>query len=148
MLVPAANSRSGGLSIVGSNDKGCTTECSPEPLRSNSRENSSAPFDNRVEQTRADDRRRAIKFVQRINKADRTRFKLLHLFSGPSGRPGGFAAYCEYHNIDVEEVDWIIDAREHNLIDDLVFDRLLRRVKDEEFDGCLSGTPCETSGTF
>ena len=44
----------------------------------------------------------------------------------------------------MEEFDWIIDAHEHNLLDDVVWERLLSRVQSGEFDGCLSGTPCDT----
>ena len=45
---------------------------------------------------------------------------------------------------DVDEVDWLIDAAEHDLLDDIIYQRLLDDVKAKKYDGSLSGTPCDT----
>ena len=70
---------------------------------------------------------------------------VLHLFSGPSGRKDGLAAYLKAVGIDTEEKDIVnIHVTEQDLLDDAIWERLKVRIKSGEFRFKFSGPPCRT----
>jgi hypothetical protein len=71
--------------------------------------------------------------------------KLLHLFSGPGCRSDGMRALArELLRVDTVEIDTLIDEHDCDLLDDAVFDDLMRRVRAGEFFAAVIGTPCST----
>lgn len=75
----------------------------------------------------------------------RKKLLVLHLFSGPSGREDGLAAYLKAVGIDTEERDIVnIHVTEQDLLDDAVWERLKVRIKNGEFSFKFSGPPCRT----
>jgi hypothetical protein len=70
---------------------------------------------------------------------------LLHLFSGPGCRPDGLRALArELLRVDTVEIDTLIDDHDCDLLDDAVFDDLMRRIHAGEFFAAVIGTPCST----
>ena len=70
--------------------------------------------------------------------------QILHLFSGPSGRRDGLLCYAKAAGADGE--DWDIEnGREYDLLDDIIYNTLLDRIKAGELDAGMLGPPC---GTF
>jgi len=78
------------------------------------------------------------------------RFKMLHLFSGPSNRSDGFGFHLSKLGWDVEEVDilnyelGLSSHADSDLRSDALWTRLLSRIKGGEFQFVWFGTPCTT----
>lgn len=73
------------------------------------------------------------------------RFKVLHLFSGPSGRRDGLAAYLKAIGIDTVECD-IINKHLSNqdILDDAIWGRIRDDLVDGVYDFVFAGPPCRT----
>ena len=69
--------------------------------------------------------------------------RILHLFSGPSGRPDGFAKYLKEFGIECDEIDTQI-CPAHDLLDDEVWLRIYNKLMAGFYDGVLVGPPCNT----
>ena len=70
--------------------------------------------------------------------------KLLYLFSGKYGLPGGFDERVALRGGSVEFMDLEVSA-EHDLCDDFVFETVLRRIANGDFDnGVMMSPPCST----
>ena len=68
---------------------------------------------------------------------------VLHLFSGPIERVGGFASCLKSLGLECEEWD-IVNGEHFDLTDGEVWLKLKRRIDDGEFDGALLGPPCNS----
>ena len=79
----------------------------------------------------------------------RKKLLVLHLFSGPSGREDGLAAYLKAVGIDTEERDIVnIHVTEQDLLDDAVWERLTVRIKNGEFSFKFSGASLQDFLSF
>ena len=67
--------------------------------------------------------------------------KLLHVFSGPADRKDGLLGYARLLGADGEDWD-IVSGDEYNLVDDLTYGNLLKRIEAGEFDAGMLGPPC------
>ncbi len=67
---------------------------------------------------------------------------ILHLFSGPGGRPDGFKAEVERRGGSCLDYDWIIDKVKMDSCDDQNWDRLKEEL--HTFDGAQLDPPCNT----
>ena len=67
--------------------------------------------------------------------------KLLHLFSGPSDRSDGFAAFAKERDFGCDEFDTIIHKQLHDLADDAVWYPLFENIKGGDYEGLLAGPP-------
>lgn len=69
--------------------------------------------------------------------------RVLHLFSGPSGRVDGFAAAIRKAVGTGDEFD-IVNGPEEDLAVDQVWEKILARIKSGYYRALLAGPPCNT----
>ena len=69
--------------------------------------------------------------------------KVLHLFSGPAGRVGGFSEAVTLLGGTCEDWD-TVNGPEEDLGNDATWQRILRRIQTGEFQAVLAGPPCST----
>ena len=69
--------------------------------------------------------------------------RLLYVFSGPH-RKGDVAAWAAYFGASAVCIDIELDPDEHDLLDDVVFERLLLTARSDQFNALLIATPCDT----
>ena len=70
---------------------------------------------------------------------------MLHLFSGPSSRRDGLAAYLKAANIDCVECDLVnIHLSDQDILDDAVWGRIKRDIQAGKYDFVFGGPPCRT----
>ena len=68
----------------------------------------------------------------------------LHAFSGKAGRLDGLAACLQERGMRCTEVDTLIDAKKHDLLNDSVYARILSDAEAGRYSyGCF-GVPCST----
>jgi hypothetical protein len=74
-----------------------------------------------------------------------SRFRVLHLFSGPCGRPDGLAAYLQAVGIEVTDCDIInLDSDDQDIADDAVWGRIKARMQSGDVDFVFAGPPCRS----
>ena len=69
--------------------------------------------------------------------------RVLHLFSGPRGRPDGLAAELAKLGVGCHEID-IVNGVEFNLANDAAWLRLCRQLAAGEVSAVVAGPPCTT----
>ena len=83
--------------------------------------------------------------VQLVSRRARGTGRVLHLFSGPSGRSDGLSAFLRELGWECDEFDSKCNNDEaQNLADDTVWSALMQKIKSGYYDYIISGTPCET----
>ena len=70
--------------------------------------------------------------------------KILHAFSGKAGRHDGLAKILKTLGIQCQEMDTLIRTNRHDLCDDKIFQRTLRRAKHGYYTAGIFGVPCST----
>ena len=70
-------------------------------------------------------------------------YRLLHVFSGPGGRSDGLAAYIREAGWECDEFD-VVNGEHQDLLDDVIWDALLAKIKDGHYDFIVAGPPCES----
>ena len=89
-------------------------------------------------------RSKAVRLVDGIT-AEKSRGKVLHLFSGPSSRPDGLKALLRAKGWECVDFDSRANGiPEEDLTRDDVWDKLMARVRAREFDYIVAGPPCDT----
>ena len=70
--------------------------------------------------------------------------KILHAFSGKAGRHDGLSKILNALGIQCQEMDTLIRTNRHDLCDDKIFQRTLRRAKNGYYTVGVFGVPCST----
>ena len=77
----------------------------------------------------------------------RSSLRVLLLFSGPTSRPDGLAAFLSQLGFETVQIDADSEhggGAEHDVLNDDVFQKLLARVKAAEFCAIIAAPPCST----
>lgn len=80
-------------------------------------------------------------FVHDKGAAAEFKGRILHLFSGPRGRHGGFAAYLQKQGWTVDEFD-VINGQHKDLASDHVWHAVVSRTRNNFYEPLLAGPPC------
>ena len=77
--------------------------------------------------------------------ADAKRGRVLHLFSGPSGRVDNLANYLRTKGWEVDDYDHICNSNpDQDICADHIWDEVRRKLKSGFYTFVIAGTPCET----
>ena len=80
----------------------------------------------------------------RVGKLEARPVRVLHCFSGRAHRADGLAAALSARGFECMEVDTLIHAKRHDLLDDTVFKHLCRQASKGYFTAGIFGIPCST----
>ena len=75
----------------------------------------------------------------------RSRYRVLHLFSGPTDRADGLAAYLRAVGIKVTDCDIVnVDFDDQDIADDAAWGRIKAKLQSGYFNFVFAGPPCRT----
>lgn len=87
----------------------------------------------------------AVPQSQSSSSSTRSRGRILYLFSGPSGRKDGLAAYLAGMGFQVDECDVINEhLGDQDLLDDTVWLRIKARMRDGYYVALFASPPCRS----
>ena len=73
------------------------------------------------------------------------KFRVLHLFSGPSSRKDSLSAYLRAVGIETFDCDTVnLDDVDQDILDDSTWLRIKARLQDRYYDFVFAGPPCRT----
>ena len=73
------------------------------------------------------------------------KFRVLHLFSGPSSRKDSLSAYLRAVGIETFDCDTVnLDDVDQDILDDSTWLRIKARLRDRYYDFVFAGPPCRT----
>jgi site-specific DNA-cytosine methylase len=75
----------------------------------------------------------------------RRKYRVLHLFSGPTDRADGLAAYLRAVGIEVVDCDIVnVDCDDQDIADDAAWGRIKAKLQSGYFDFVFAGPPCRS----